>query len=129
MHLPPREKLIVASVLKPDAKLSRLGSTAFVLWIIASLLLSVYLTDNYLLLIYLYGPSRVLSEHLTFTAMPKQDPWPVSNGDVVQYPDRFVGFPIALLAWSLLILFGYLALKALSQWQKQSAYRKLLDDI
>jgi hypothetical protein len=65
-----------------------------------------------LLLIYVYGWSRVSREHLRLLSMPKGRAWPVSNGDLLTQ-GHFIHFLISSATWLLLFFPTYLFLRLL----------------
>ena len=67
-------------------------------WALATLLFSIHVIGARLFLIYIYGWARVRREHLRILDMPKGDPWPVSNGDVIAQ-GHFVHFLISAACW------------------------------
>src|ERR1019366_5510758 len=62
----------------------RFGAFAFVAWAVLLTCVCYRIIGGYLFLIYTYGLSRVLSEHLHFVRMRKAEPWIVSNGDTIR---------------------------------------------
>jgi hypothetical protein len=62
----------------------RFGAFAFFAWCILLTIFTYRVIGGYLFLIYTYGFSRVLGEHLYFVRMHKAQPWIVSNGDQIQ---------------------------------------------
>ena len=58
------------------------------------------------ILIYTYGWTRVWHDHLHILAMPKHQPWPVSNGDTITGAS-FPHFLIGLVSWWVLIIAAF----------------------
>jgi hypothetical protein len=79
-------------------KSPKLNSVVFVVWALVSLYAGIY-SAAYLWLFQLYGFSRVFSEHLHFTAMPKSGAWVVSNGDQITSGFFVHHFLVALVVW------------------------------
>jgi hypothetical protein len=79
---------------KPQTK----TNWAVFVWAIISLYAGIDLAA-YLWLIRLYGFSRVRSEHLHFTSMPKGGAWIVSNGDHITKGFFLNHFLFALILW------------------------------
>lgn len=78
-----------------------MGCAATLLWLawaIATLMFSIHVIGARLFLVYVYGWSRVHQEHLRILDMPKGDPWPVSNGDMIAH-GHFVHFLISGACW------------------------------
>ncbi|MGC3960633.1 MAG: hypothetical protein QM813_22680 [Verrucomicrobiota bacterium] len=131
MQLSAAEKKIAAKVLKPDSSLGMFGKTVLTIWIMLSLLLACYLADHYLLLIWVYGVSRVFKEGLYFTYMPSSksaDDYLVSNGDHISKSDSFVSFPMAVAVWLALSLTGYLVIRHCSHLKKKALLKKAIND-
>ncbi|MEO7298815.1 MAG: hypothetical protein ABI042_09595 [Verrucomicrobiota bacterium] len=59
---------------------------------------------RYLFLCYIYGFSRVRTEGLHFLSMPKNRPWPVSNGDKIEPNTHGFEFIISLACSITLVL-------------------------
>ena len=56
------------------------------------------------LLVYQYGWTRV-HEHLRILAMPKHQPWPVSNGDTINHP--LMHYLFGLASWFAMMFATY----------------------
>ena len=96
MELSAFEKRVVAGTFKPDSKLGKVASTAFTVWIIASLFIAGRIGERYLLLVWFYGFVRVHQEGLHFTNLPNPksaEDWDISNGDHLSYADSLISFP------------------------------------
>jgi hypothetical protein len=59
-----------------------------------------------LFLIYVYGWDKVQAGHLRLMAMPKGEPWPVSNGDMIRQ-GFFIHYLISLACWYAMFLGTY----------------------
>ncbi len=81
----------------PISRPRRFETLVLLGWVLLTLYATDFLT-HYLFLIHLYGFSRVRSEHLYFTAMPKGSPWIVSNGDRIT-EGHFLHFVVGLVLW------------------------------
>jgi len=96
-------------------------SVIFKLWLAASMLLACYISESYLLLVWIYGFWRVHKEGLHFTYMPSShdvDDYLVSNGDHIAKTDGFMALPIAIVVWGALIALGYFLLFRLFRVRK-----------
>jgi hypothetical protein len=132
MELSTHEKRVVARILKPDAKLGRVASIVFSVWVMASLFIAGHIVSSYLLLVWFYGFTRVYKEglHFTYVSPPQRAyDWEVSNGDHISYADLFIGLPITVFVWLALVLVGYLIIKKISSWRKEAAHKKTLKKI
>jgi hypothetical protein len=132
MELSAFEKRVVARTFKPDSSLGKLAWIVLRLWIVASMFLACYFADHYLLLVWIYGFSRVHKEGLHFTYLPSShdiDDYIVSNGDHITKADGFMGFPIAIVVWLALIVVGYMVVKYCSRKRKEAIYRKIITNI
>ena len=100
----------------------------FFLWLFWNLGL-IYISSKFiatwLLLIHIYGWSRVQSEHLRILAMPKRHPWPVSNGDMLAQ-GHSLHFLIGFLCWIGLFLLTYPALRCILP-RRRTASQNLLE--
>jgi len=91
---------------RPPAKLT-LGENLLILaWAMITLALAYSVIAPTLLLILHYGLTRVVHDHLHVLAMPKHQPWPVSNGDMIPN-GGFVHYLLGLGSWFTLIFATY----------------------
>jgi len=85
----------------------------FFLWFFWNLGL-IYVCSQFIasraLLIYLYGWSRVQSQHLRILAMPKGRAWPVSNGDLLTR-GHSIHFLVGVVSWIALFVLTYPAVR------------------
>ncbi len=79
---------------------------------LATLIFSIDVLGARLFLVYLYGWTRVQQEHLRILQMPKGQPWPVSNGDLIR-DGHFIHFLFALACWYALFFATYPLLRRL----------------
>jgi hypothetical protein len=82
------------------------------LLVVAPLSLAVaYHFSSYLLLCFLYGVSRVQSEHLHMVQMPKGRPWIISNGDQIDGDIESMHFVFSATIWIVLTAVVYLLIR------------------
>src|SRR5258708_2584507 len=81
-------------------------------WAIGTLLVSIRVIGAKLFLVYLYGWTRVQQEQLRILKMPKNAPWPVSNGDVITQ-GYFIHFLISGACWFVIFFAIYPLLRLL----------------
>ena len=81
-------------------------------WALITLSFSITFVAEKLFLICLYGWSRVRDEHLRIVEMPKGQPCPVSNGDLI-HDWQALHFVIALVSWFVLFAATYPLLRRL----------------
>ena len=132
MELSAFEKRVVASTFRPDSKLGKVASTAFTMWVIASLFIAGRFVERYLLLVWFYGFIRVHKEGLHFINHPnpkRAEDWDISNGDHLSYADSLISFPITVIVWLALVLIGYLVVRQISRRRKDVAYKQTLEKI
>jgi len=76
------------------------------------LYLSIYVITPKLILLWVYGWSRVHQEHLRLLATPGHAPWPVSNGDLIAQGNQLL-FAIGVPCWFALVFGLYPLLRLL----------------
>lgn len=78
----------------------------WLVWALGTLQIAIKIVGPRLLLTYLYGWSKVQYEHLRILSMPKNGPWPLSNGEML--PDsHFVHYAISLVCWLVMFFASY----------------------
>jgi hypothetical protein len=90
----------------PPAKLTLGENLLLLAWAMITLALAYSVVAPTLLVIFRYGLPRVVHDHLHILAMPKHQPWPVSNGDVIPN-GGFVHYVLGLVSWFTLIFATY----------------------
>jgi hypothetical protein len=85
-------------------------------WALGTLLLSINVIGEKLVLIYVYGWHRVITEHLHILHMPKGRPWPLSNGEFFNH--TALHFIFSLVCWFALFLLTYPFVRRLLPPQK-----------
>jgi len=83
----------------------------FLFWALATLEFSVFVVGAKLFLICLYGWTKVHDQKLAILSMPKGDPWPLSNGDLIPQGQQFFHYLITLGCWLVLFFLTYLPLR------------------
>jgi hypothetical protein len=81
-------------------------------WALMTLSFSITFVGTKLFLICIYGWSKVRDEHLRILDMPKGQPWPVSNGDLIR-DWQALHFVISLVSWLVLFAATYPLLRLL----------------
>ena len=95
-------------------KLSLGENLLLLAWAMATFGLAYSVLAPTLLLIFHYGLPRVVREHLHVLAMPKHEPWPVSNGDMIPN-GGFIHYLLGLVSWFTLIFATYPLMRLLSR--------------
>jgi hypothetical protein len=103
---------------QPPVKLSLGENLLLLVWAMITQGLAFVVAPR-VVLVYRYGLTRVVHDHLHFLAMPKHQPWLVSNGDTISNV-QFICFLIGIVCWFALVFATYPLVRLVVPWRSKS---------